>query len=492
VAHEMVRRQAMRLAKVLVLFLALWWASIAWHSNGIQVQVWGCAWPLAGLPGQCVVAARSTETTTIFLNRAPPRAPPWCGQRSARLDQAFAPGDGAALGDVAQVPPGLARECRALDRAGPALLATAQEQPAQKAPAQAPSKGGLSEGALPGGGAPVASAAPVLDSSAKTRRLCAEWKYACEGQQRGQPGSKVRGADRAGSGKRSNVTVWYHHFHKAGGSTFVKLAQANGAGLAPYNSNGNPLAGPAPGAERVPFWEWAPSAQVGWAQKLRRAHGADMVVTEFGFPGPANLVAPGPFLYVTILREPVSRLVSNFFWRYRRFFSGEPEPRLAPGQAPNFQDFARKHVDFYVHTLAGRGEARGEADKPPLGEADLARAKETLEFGFSLVLICEWLDHSAPLLERHLGWAITDFGAFHLKENSGLKDYGLVKRSYGAEWKAKLAEENILDVRLYAQAQVMAADRLARFGLKPPGSWRRPDEPAILIADTEERKSSGS
>ena len=91
-----------------------------------------------------------------------------------------------------------------------------------------------------------------------------------------------------------------------------------------------------------------------WALRIRRQYGTDTVVTEFGFPPPQGkfnlrapvrrslrninmvmtalllgLLAPGAFLYVTVMREPVKRLISNFFWRYRRFFSGQHEP-VAP------------------------------------------------------------------------------------------------------------------------------------------------------------------
>jgi hypothetical protein len=99
----------------------------------------------------------------------------------------------------------------------------------------------------------------------------------------------------------------------------------------------------------------------------------------------------------------------------------------------------------------------------------LAAAKGSLS-GFSLVLVCEWLTASSPLLERHLGWAITDFDAFHEKENGGLKDYALVKEAFGAEWKTALAAHNALDGALYKHAMGVAANHLRRFGLAPPSA----------------------
>ena len=224
------------------------------------------------------------------------------------------------------------------------------------------------------------------------------------GRQNVSLGERRRCADRAyACARRKNVTLWYHHFHKAGGSTFVNLAKANGATLMPKYSNGNPL--DATGA-RIPFWTFAPEKQARWAAKVRAKYGTDMVVTEFGFPSPVGLLPPGHFLYITVMREPVTRLVSNFFWRYRRYFSGQPEPRLPLGASPKFGDFAARQVNMYAHTLSGNGGA--------LGPSDLGAATVTLRY-FSVILICEWLDSSAKVLSRHLGWSITDFGAFHEK-----------------------------------------------------------------------------
>jgi hypothetical protein len=97
----------------------------------------------------------------------------------------------------------------------------------------------------------------------------------------------------------------------------------------------------------------------------------------------------------------------------------------------------------------------------------LDAAANTLE-SFSVLLICEWLPASAPLLARHLGWAITDFTLFHEKENTVHKDLSLMQAAFGDEWRAALTVLNSLDVKLFDAAQKLAADQLRRFGIKPP------------------------
>lgn len=102
-----------------------------------------------------------------------------------------------------------------------------------------------------------------------------------------------------------------------------------------------------------------------------------------------------------------------------------------------------------------------------IDRSHLAGAKRSLD-SFSLVLICEWLGDSADILERKFGWDITDFDAFHLKENSGLKDYNLVKMVYGTEWKEALKVENAIDVELYSYATSIASAQLTQYGMSRP------------------------
>ena len=108
--------------------------------------------------------------------------------------------------------------------------------------------------------------------------MCVEWAYACNGG--------------------SNTTLWYHHFHKAGGSTFVKLAEANGARLHRWHENGNPV--DAATKERITFWKFSPLQQAAWIGEQRRMYGTDMVVSEFGFSAPDNFLAPLPIIYITV------------------------------------------------------------------------------------------------------------------------------------------------------------------------------------------------
>ena len=84
------------------------------------------------------------------------------------------------------------------------------------------------------------------------------------------------------------------------GTTFVRTAEANGARLYPWNSNGNPLEAGKGGA-RIPFWTFNGAQQASFANSAQRDSGCNLVATEFGFPSPAsNLLTPLPYLYITV------------------------------------------------------------------------------------------------------------------------------------------------------------------------------------------------
>jgi len=179
------------------------------------------------------------------------------------------------------------------------------------------------------------------------------------------------------------------------------------------------------------------------------------------------------------MREPVARLISSYFWRFRRHFAGQFEKRLLPGEPcvsnntapgqgpePSFETFARKQTNFYVRMLSGL-ETSLRKPTPTILPSQMDVAAKTLEV-FSVILICEWLPTSAPLLVRHLGWSITDFALFFEKENNARKDYSLIEADFGNDWRAVLNALNALDIKLFEIAQRMAADQLRQFSIDPP------------------------
>ena len=191
----------LKLGVATVLIVALIAVRYAWELYAVQLMVWGCG-PLSWLPvggGGQCVVAVRTTEAVTVLENRAAPRSPAWCSRKSTLQ---------ALG--------VGHKACAMVRPGPLGYPSAAGE------------GGGEEGR--GGGLGL-------------HKACAEWSYAC----RGGP----------------NTTIWYHHFHKAGGSTFVRLAEANGASLHPWNANGNPLQGPG-SEERVAFWTMSPHDQLKW------------------------------------------------------------------------------------------------------------------------------------------------------------------------------------------------------------------------------------
>jgi len=289
-------------------------------------------------------------------------------------------------------------------------------------------------------------------------RTCAEAMYRCE-----------------------KATLVFIHAHKGGGTSFVSMARANGAGLAKLERNGDPVEATsrwpalfpkgksdAADSPRVRWWDMPPAMQRDWFARLR-GHGVRFVSTEKGFPAySTGLLAPSEVLYAIVVREPASRFVSYYFWRYRaNSFARKVAAKLMtydvatlrPG-APTFHAFVESEnpLDgYYVRRLAGSPEGK---DAPPVDAAMLRVAEGVLADVFSVVLVTDRLGDLGPVVDQVLGWPLHDFSAFHAKSNPAPDAAKL--EAWRADWRPELQRRMPLDVELYTHAKKLCEQRLAR------------------------------
>jgi hypothetical protein len=159
-----------------------------------------------------------------------------------------------------------------------------------------------------------------------------------------------------------------------------------------------------------------------------------------------------PVDYVTMLREPVDRLVS--LYHYARHKPGNPLHPLA--RALSLRDFAAsghpETLDHQTRLLSGRMD-----DFTP---AALALAQENLATRFACFGTHARFDESLLLFRRRLGWG----NVHYLRENVTQERQALadVPRST----LDLIRERNALDVELYAFASARLDEILAA---QPPG-----------------------
>jgi hypothetical protein len=104
------------------------------------------------------------------------------------------------------------------------------------------------------------------------------------------------------------VLTWFLHFHKAGGTSVVALARRNGEVLHEPNLNGCPLS---PDRKVLRLWERSPD---GLNDYLDAAivSGVTFVASEWGMPDLQLLSERPDVRVVTVVRDPIRRIISNF------------------------------------------------------------------------------------------------------------------------------------------------------------------------------------
>ncbi|MBF2000023.1 MAG: sulfotransferase family 2 domain-containing protein [Synechococcales cyanobacterium M58_A2018_015] len=158
---------------------------------------------------------------------------------------------------------------------------------------------------------------------------------------------------------------------------------------------------------------------------------------------------PTPYTYITLLREPVSRVISLYY------YSRSNSTAFYHHHAVN-----KSLEDFALHTPLmelDNGQVRFIAGDPhdcfinrtPIGRCDrslLELAKRNIERDFSWVGLTEYYDQSLLLLAKQMNWN----HCLYLRRNTKQKNSD---ETISISLREKIAEQNWLDVELYHYAQ---------------------------------------
>lgn len=278
--------------------------------------------------------------------------------------------------------------------------------------------------------------------------------------------------------------LFFEHSHKAGGTTIVTIARSN-AELPQLEKNGRPLTQTKASLSLTPqlveFWAMEPKAALSYfASVLRERKGPLFVAAESNWPSPAHLLAPDPVSYVLVVRHPIDRLVSLFWWR-RRYSGGRSKPahQLAATLPPEqFLDaMLQNETNYYVRMFSQGACTTPSPLQSPLEASKvwercaLPVATRTLGF-FSAVLLTDRLDDSTALLRLTLGWRNLP-KVPHGKLNEAPRPSDAVAAV--ESWKPRAISSNEIDLRWYAKAQALGTQQLTWAALPAAsrGAWPR-------------------
>ncbi len=175
---------------------------------------------------------------------------------------------------------------------------------------------------------------------------------------------------------------------------------------------------------------------------------------------------PQSSTYITILREPIDRVISHYYFVNRR-----PDHYLYETvKSKNLT--LKQYVETKLSTELNNGQTRllsGEMDeeKYPFGKCSqkmLERAKKNLKKHFSIVGIQEEFDDTLLLIQKILNWKIS-----YIKENV----------TQNRPWMDEIPKETIeliknynrLDIELYNYAQKIFADLKKNHLKDKNGRW---------------------
>lgn len=179
---------------------------------------------------------------------------------------------------------------------------------------------------------------------------------------------------------------------------------------------------------------------------------------------------PQPSTYITLLRNPVDRVISEYYYLLSRPDYSSLHNELTSKNVKSLEDYVRIGMwyawNYQTSSLRGIGEGSPPPYGPlPLSTEDLEIAKANLREHFMVVGLTERFDESLVLLKRALGWRIKDI--LYLKENVGKKRPP--KRETTQEAVKLIEEHNELDIQLYEFARQMFEERISQQG----SSFRR-------------------
>ncbi|HEU4771627.1 MAG TPA: sulfotransferase family 2 domain-containing protein [Candidatus Udaeobacter sp.] len=179
-----------------------------------------------------------------------------------------------------------------------------------------------------------------------------------------------------------------------------------------------------------------------------------------------HAILPQPATYITVLREPVDRVISSYY--FMRTYKLQPLYWKFKVENWSLEDFVRRspRENVQCKILAGVEYAK------PCSAEIYETAKENLVRYFSVVGLCERFEESLALMKLRFGWKLERYSSVNVSRSRPRKSE--VSRSI----LNLIEEKNSFDISLYNYAaelfQSAIETRVAEVGqIKRELEWRR-------------------
>ena len=154
-----------------------------------------------------------------------------------------------------------------------------------------------------------------------------------------------------------------------------------------------------------------------------------------------------PFRYIAMVREPVDRVISDYYYVQRTPDHDFYDPVVT--QNYSLEDYVTSQITIYTDNvqtrmLAGIGTDVAVGD---CTETHLEQALQHVESDFAVVGLTERFDESIILMKQHLGWSFPVYQTRNKTRNRP------ARRDVNAATREVIRTHNVLDVQLYDDLQ---------------------------------------
>src|SRR5271163_2125908 len=238
---------------------------------------------------------------------------------------------------------------------------------------------------------------------------------------------------RAASSPGSDTLIFIH-LYKTGGTTLNRIIEWE------YKTSRICSVEPT-------WWQWSYQRITRWSPRRL----AKMEVFKGHMPFGLHRLIPRPANYVTVLREPVERAISDYY--FARRFKPHRHHRAAL-QLSLEEFFLQKHE----HNLQSRILAGPDSHElfPSVCDAGtLAAAKDNLVRHFIVVGLTERFDETLALLQVRLVWKVRRYRSFRVADNR------VARHQVAAKTLALIRERERFDIALYDYASLLFEKAIA-------------------------------
>jgi hypothetical protein len=229
-------------------------------------------------------------------------------------------------------------------------------------------------------------------------------------------------------------TLIFLHIPKTAGTTLNRIIDRQYNPLRIYTTHGG----------RV---EWSISRLRNFSESRRRRYQVVRGHMSFG----VHEFLPQPCTYITMLREPVDRVLSAYYYIFRRpkhpFYKQVVEDK---GDVKKYLEITPHRANFQCKLLAGVDE------NAPLPNDCLERAKENLTKHFRVVGLSERFDESLILMNLAFGWDVPFFMNWNVTAKRAKK------QQIDPETLEAIKEHNQFDLAIYDLGKKMFEEMLEK------------------------------